>query len=205
MGPINIKTLNEELKSLTSHELCSLAHDIEKENGALKNFTPYELYSLAYDIEREMESRLVKLLKDGVELKAQTNTVRMSPDLCQKYGDIVEERLDHIELNDLDADSPIPVLVWQAQTYDGIDIEDKDKERVEVFDIKHMLYVYRILHDLELRQEFNNQIRQCEEGLDFYREDIVITDPCYFHVDAKPEKMIQRDRSEEHTSELQSR
>jgi hypothetical protein len=155
----------------------------------LKNLTPDELWTLSNDIEDEMSTRLVQLLQSEGKLEACSSLMRHRFD--RKYNTIVDEYLDHIELDNLSPDFPTPILVWHRET--DAPPEQEDVERREVFNIKHMFYVAQLLKGIELAHKHEQRSKQCAEGLDFDHEDIVITDPCYFHVDAKPEKMIQRD------------
>lgn len=155
----------------------------------IKDLTPDELWTLSGDIEAEMNTRLVQLLQSEGKLNARSSLMRHRFD--RKYNTIVDEYLDRIELDNLSPDFPTPILVWHREI--STLPEQEDIERREVFNIKHMFYVAQLLKGIELARKHEQRAKQCSKGLDFDHEDIVITDPCYFHVDANPEKMIQRD------------
>lgn len=155
----------------------------------LKGLSPYELWTLSDDIETEMNARLIQLLQSEGTLEARSSIMRHKFD--RKYDTLVDEYLDHIELSDIFHDLPTPILVWHREASTPLDPEDVEQH--EVFNIKHLFCVAQLLKGIELAHKHEQIMKQCSKGLDFDHEDIVITDPCYFHVDAKPEKMIQRD------------
>lgn len=161
--------------------------DIKKFKDELKNLTPYKLFTLSSYIEDETRNRLVKLLQSEGKLEARSSIVKHLFD--RKYDTIVDAYLDHIELSDIDDQTP--VLVWHREA--DIPLEQEDVERYEVFNISNMFYAVQLLGSIESARKQEQIVKQCAEGLDFNHEDIVITDPCYFHTDTLPEKMIQRD------------